>query len=226
MDFTRVELATDAHSSLETFYSDTLEFSVDSHSQSSFTTTVGSTQWRFSAADSNDNQYHIALLVDADVERVAEWLADRVSIRTVEEDRIVEFPSIKAHSVYFTDPADNIIEFICPFGATGHYDSTAIAGICEVGLPAHEPLAIVEELTEAFGTPVWREMDETFTRIGDINGRFLVSVVGREWFPTDQPAIISPLSVVIQSDYRAEWTHSELPYKVVTTKALEAKETA
>lgn len=223
MNFARLEVVTDACSSLETFYSETLDLPVDSHSQPSFTTTVGRTQWRFSAVDSSDNQYHIALLVDADVERVVEWLTDRTSILTVEGDRIVEFPSIKAHSVYFVDPAGSILEFVCPFGATGHYDPTAISGICEVGLPAHDPLAVVEELTDVFGTPVWRDMDETFTRVGDINGRFLVSAVGREWFPTEQPAIVSPLSVVVQSAYRAEWTHSELPYEVVTTKALEAK---
>lgn len=164
--------------------------------------------------------------MDADIERVAEWLADRTSILTVEGDRIVEFPSIKAHSVYFTDPAGNILEFICPFGATGRYDSTTIAGICEVGLPAHDPPTVADELIEEFGTPAWRSIDKTFTRVGDINGRFLVTSVGRDWFPTDQPAIISPLSVVIRSVYRAEWTHSELPYEIVTTKALETTETA
>lgn len=55
MDVAHLELATDSYSEFEMFYSETLELPVDSQSQSSFTTTVGSTEWRFSAAESNDN---------------------------------------------------------------------------------------------------------------------------------------------------------------------------
>lgn len=220
MQFSNLRLATNSPQSLRSFYADTLGLPSTAAATGSFTIDAGSTALTFvSDPEAMATRYHLALNVDADVESVASWVDDNAELLPVDGAQTVRFDFIEANSVYFADPTGNVLEFVCPFGATGVFTPETIESVTEVGLPVEAPPAVATELVETFGIPVWGGVDETFTRLGDVDGRFVISELERPWFPTDYAAVAAPLDVTVQSTRRAEWAHPDLPYRIITSSA-------
>jgi len=124
---------------------------------------------------------------------------------------------LDATAIYFEDPEGNVLEGLCYDGDPRHRaDSDVVDGVTEVGLPAEEPLALVEWLEERVGLSAWGTPSDTFAWVGDRQARFVVIPTGREWYPTGRAAGSAPVSVTVvdESAPRGRYSHPTLPYEI------------
>ena len=121
------------------------------------------------------------------------WVRDRVPL--LHDD--VDFPSWRARSAYFFDPAGNIVELIARERAPG---DELFLEVSEVGLPVADVGAAVDWLESELGLPHFDGDRRNFSAVGDDRGLFIVVPVGRPWLYTDRPAPDAPVRVAIDSD--------------------------
>jgi len=124
---------------------------------------------------------------------------------------------LDATATYFEDPEGNVLEGLCYDGDPRHSaDSGIVDGVTEVGLPAEEPLALVEWLEATVGLSAWGTPSESFAWVGDRHARFVVIPTGREWYPTDRAADRTPVSVTVvdESAPCGRHSHPTLPYEL------------
>ncbi|KAB1192371.1 VOC family protein [Haloferax sp. MBLA0076] len=207
----RVAIAATDPISLCDFYVETLGFASVPGAQRSVT--AGETTLWFELGDTDAD--HLAFTVDADVESVIEWLDERVDILETDEGSSIRFDFMEADSVYFEDPEGNVIEYVCYDGqSSGEFDpETDIVGVTEVGMAVPDVASFVSDLTAAIDVDVWSEFgDGDIVFVGDQTARFVVSAVGRPWYPTDRAAAVDPVSV--QCDADGSFDPEGLPYRV------------
>lgn len=126
-------------------------------------------------------------------EEAVEWVRGRAAL--LHDD--VDFPSWRARSAYFFDPAGNIVELIARERAPG---DELFLEVSEVGLPVDDVGSAVDWLESELGLPHFDGDRRNFSAVGDDRGLFIVVPVGRPWLYTDRPAPDAPLRVAIDSD--------------------------
>ncbi|WP_340016023.1 VOC family protein [Paenibacillus sp. FSL K6-1318] len=188
---------------LKHFYRDTLGMEVFSVTDQAFNLQVGRTKMIFKQSETDREPfYHVAWLIPTNLFKEAkQWAASRV-VLSREEDRDETYSATwNSHSLYFEDPAGNIIELIAHHriqNESDHDFSTQdILQVCEVGLVTEDVLSTVNELQQ-MGLTRWGEVSETFAPVGDVYGLFIVVKKDRTWFFSTQKAQIYPLEVSIR----------------------------
>lgn len=93
-----------------------------------------------------------------------------------------------ARSCYLLDPAGNVVEFIERSEAEdGAFTQVAdaVTGLAEVGVVAHNVLALANQFIEHCGLQFYPKQQprEDFAAIGDDYGLIIISAMGREWYP-------------------------------------------
>lgn len=164
---------------------------------------------------------HVAVRLCCDLNEAIEWLNNRATILPVEGNSSRYFEFLDATAVYFEDPEGNVLEGLCYAGdsrpaATDRHDW--VDGITEIGLPAPEPLALVEWLEETVGLSAWGSPSETFAWVGDRTARFVVvPSADTSWYPTNRLVEIVPISVTVvaKSTPSGRYSHPSLPYEIV-----------
>ncbi|MFD1641571.1 hypothetical protein [Halohasta litorea] len=177
---------------------------------------LGETTLQFTDAD-NAPLVHLAFRLLLDGDRAVDWLADRATILPVEGEPSRRFEFLDATAIYFEDAAGNVLEGLAYDGdPRQRADSGVVDGVTEVGLPAQEPLALVEWLEESVGLSAWGTPSESFAWVGDRHARFVVIPTGQEWYPTDRAAAPASVSVTVadESAPRGRYSHPTLPYEV------------
>jgi len=153
-----------------------------------------------------------------DDEQAVDWLAERATLLPVDGESSRWFEFLDATAIYFEDGEGNVLEGLCYDGDPRSDDLMAVVdGLTEVGLPAHDPLALVEWLEGTVGLSAWGSPSETFAWVGDRHARFVVIPIGREWYPPKRTADIAPLSVTVtaESAHTGRHVHPRLPYEIV-----------
>lgn len=209
MHITEVSIETVRPADLRGFYADTLGQPVEPHGEG-FTVTVGTSALTVAAADPGTAPvYHLAFTVPRNKLSLAKaWLAERTPLLTDADGRDeFRFDAWEATSVYFADPAGNILELIA-WGALandahGPFGPTDLLAVSEVGLPVGDVPTTVTQLGEAGFAPYRDEWSPDFAPVGDALGRLIVVPVGRPWFPVDLPAVASPIAVTLRGDRSA-----------------------
>jgi|AntDeeMetagen192_2_1112575.scaffolds.fasta_scaffold00330_5 hypothetical protein len=180
------------------------------------TVRLGETTLRFTAAEKAP-PVHLAVRLLLDGDQAADWLADRATILPVEGEPSRRFEFLDGTAIYFQDPEENVLEGLAYDGDPRQQgDSGVVDGVTEVGLPAEEPLALVEWLEERVGLSAWGTPSESFAWVGDQHARFVVIPTGQEWYPTDRAAEPVPVSVTVgdESAPRGRYSHPTLPYEI------------
>jgi len=162
------------------------------------------------AFDIPENQYHSA----------KQWISDRIPLlkdKTGREDFNSE--SWNSDSMYFSDPAGNILEFIARHNlgnAVDHdFDASQILHVSEIGLPSENVLGLAKELCTQLGLSVFKqEPNETFTPVGDDHGLLILPVRDRIWMPdSGVPAKMLPVKVTGSANGK-KWEVRGYPYKI------------
>jgi len=95
----------------------------------------------------------------------------------------VNYAHWNAHSVFFFDPAGNVVEYIARHdlknGMTGDFSSHDILYASEIAFVSDDVPALSAEIKKTIGVSQYRGGDEQFMALGDEHGLLLVMKRGR-----------------------------------------------
>ena len=150
--------------------------------------------------------YHFAFNIPENrFKEAKEWAAQRATLlKSSSGEDEFNFRSWDAHSLYFYDPAGNILELIARHALAEtatptQFSANSILSVSEIGLVTEDVLLQVGLLTAELGVEVYDgEGSDTFAAVGDEEGLLIVVKRGRTWFPdTGKAADSSPLSLAV-----------------------------
>ena len=152
------------------------------------------------------NTYHFCFLIPANqLDEAQSWLSERTPLIPIEPGRVAQdFPDWEATSIYFHDPAGNLLEFIdhrtLDNASEQAFSAGSLLGVNEIGLPVSDIAATDELLTRVMCTTFWKGDRERFGTHGGAEGRLLLPNDGVKttWFPTATPVQRAPLGVHIR----------------------------
>lgn len=184
---------------------------------------AGRTILRFTQAPSEFiGAYHLAFNIPKNQYQSAkQWIMSRISLlrdRTGKED--FESTSWESTSLYFSDTAGNVLEFIARHNlqnaTAGEFNSSQILNVSEIGLPSEDVISLADELCTQLGLSVFKqEPNETFTPIGDDSGLLILPIQDRIWMPdSGVPAKLLPVKVRGYANGR-EWEVRGVPYEIL-----------
>ena len=189
------------------FYLTHLAFPHTSSDENSFTIQVGQTTVTFhKALEDKTPFYHFAFNVPSNqFEEAKAWVKSKVTLSTEEGEDEVYFEFIDAKSIYFEDPAGNIVEFICRLSDATKSDkpfsATSLQKMSEMSLAVRNKLEVVTLLHDV---GIFKRNDEEITPTGltfmgdraDATYLLLVNE-GRTWYFSTKEAVSYPLSITL-----------------------------
>jgi catechol 2,3-dioxygenase-like lactoylglutathione lyase family enzyme len=214
------------------FYSQSMGLDVIEEKADCLAIAAGQTRLTFMSAAKDDGKpfYHFAFnipenkLLDART-----WQRKRTPLLPVPEglqdpkfpNDVVHFRHWNAHSVFFLDPAGNVLEFIARHDlknvARGSFDREDILYASEIGLIVDDVPAASRKLREMAGLEQYKGGDEQFTAIGDECGLLLVMKRGRILSLASKEkkaADVFPTKVQIKGLQRNEHALPKFPYEL------------
>ncbi|WP_134682808.1 VOC family protein [Brevibacillus migulae] len=207
MEIVQLSLQTASLQAMKHFYETQLDFTLLAEEADRFTVAVGSSRLEFwQAPAGSEPTYHIAFRIPENkCEEALEWLKQRAKVLANEEDgELVHFTHWNAHSIYFHDPAGNIVELIArhnlPNRSDRPFSSSEILGLNEIGLPVDDVWETIERLQLTTGIPVWREPSATFATMGDEHGLLILAAKGRKWFQSQLRAEAYPMHITLRGE--------------------------
>jgi len=220
MNISELQLFTNSVSSLKKFYSDVLGLQLTESSNRMFSVRVGATDLIFLEEPATNPYYHFAINIPHNqISGAIEWLKPKVNLIEHNGSPIIDFPNWNAHSVYFYDPAGNIVELIARHDLDNASDEpfsvNSFLNISEVGMPVDNVEEFHHKLVESLDEKLWWGNLETFAAIGDQIGLFIVVTKNRNWFPTDKPCNIYPLTVKITNENSEHVVLEDTPYTII-----------
>lgn len=209
MVFKVIKLKTKQLSTLYHFYKGILELSVSEMHESDFIVHTTGTQLIFEETRdlSQDPFYHFAFNIPSNrIFEGYEWLRQRTDLLWIDDYKsyIADFTNWNAKSVYFLDPAGNIVEFIARTDLHDIVDepfsSNHVRSISEIGLvfPKDSFIESIEKLMTDHHLAYFAKQPplESFCAIGNDDGLFIVVPEQRSWYPCkDKPAGIFPMEI-------------------------------
>jgi catechol-2,3-dioxygenase len=196
-------------SEMKSFYAQTLGFPLVEDSDQAFVIRAGETLVRFyqSVEKEVTPNYHFAFAIPENKYAEArKMFEERVPlVLFAKEDGSqsseVQFVSWNAHSFYFVDPDQNIVEMIARHDLhnqqTEAFSIEQVICVDEVGMPIKEVSAGIAFMEKELGLKPWKEPTEKFAPIGDQEGLFILVEEGRIWFATDRASSQVPISLTI-----------------------------
>lgn len=135
-------------------------------------------------------------------------------------DDVVHFRHWDAHSVFFWDPAGNLLEHIARHtlgnAAPGPFTSADLLCASEIGLIVDDVAAAAAALRAAFDLADYRDASDQFNALGDEDGLLLVMKRGRELgFGEGKASGIFPTAATIRAAGPAEVALAGHPHRVV-----------
>ena len=118
MKIKKLSLQTAYLKTLQEFYSSILELHVQSPGEREINITIGNSDLVFAETTTAEPFYHFAINIPSNkIEEAKDWLSNKVKLLWMEDykDDIADFVNWHAKSVYFYDPAGNIVELIARF---------------------------------------------------------------------------------------------------------------
>lgn len=220
MDIRRLELLSADVEAQKEFYGDVLELPVRLDSMI-LEVQAGRSKLLFTHAPEFDGAYHFAFNIPTNqFEAAKAWISSRIPLMRDEHGNDeFHFENWNSSSVYFKDPAGNVLEFIARHDLKNEineaFNSKQILNVSEIGLPSEDVVALADEICKRLDVSVFRqELNESFTPVGDDNGLLIIPVKDRIWIPNSGvPARL--LSVRVEGTLNGkEWEVRGVPYEI------------
>jgi catechol-2,3-dioxygenase len=181
---------------LKEFYHGALGLRVTAERDDRLTIAGGATPITFAHApvrgDAAAPFYHFAFNIPQDKIRAArDWQRKRSDLLPIPPalrdpsypDDVVNYSHWNAHSVFFFDPAGNVVEYIARHDlrndAGGDFDERDILYASEIAFVTDDVAALSQELKRAAGVEQYRSSSDQFAALGDEHGLLLVMKRGR-----------------------------------------------
>jgi catechol-2,3-dioxygenase len=222
MKILEIQLLTNKLEAQKDFYTNLLGLPLISQSANSFTIKAGWSNITFKQDKSAEHPYyHFAFNIPEDkiVESI-KWLKRKADVLEYENSPLVNFRNWNAESAYFFDLGGNILEFIARHNlknsAEGDFNSEMILYVSEIGMPVSSTIEFNKVLKEKTGINLWWAVDEkAFSAAGDEQGLLIVVPATRNWFPTNKPSKIFPLTVKLSGSTNGFFTFENSAYKII-----------
>ncbi len=204
-------------SELISFYSSVLEMTVIHPDEKSISILAGQSILTFTdTTETPDPFYHFAFNIPSNkFEEAFQWIKQRSEVLWLEDYKsyVADFVNWNAKSVYFLDPAGNILELIARFDLNNNADelfsSAQFLNISEIGLvfPGEILDTKVGEILDIYRLSYFSKQPPLnhFRAIGDNEGLFIAVAENRNWFATKMVSAIFPVEVLfINNNYLYE----------------------
>jgi hypothetical protein len=192
----RLELATTvALGAMRDFYQGLLRMRVVEDHPERLTVAAGETLLTFVLADAAAGQpfYHFAFNIPENKAAAAwKWQKERTPLLPIPQrlrdpdypPDVVNYAHWNAHSVFFFDPAQNVVEYIARHdlqnGAPADFGPSDILYASEIAFVTDDVPSLAKQITEVSGATRFRKGgDENFMALGDDLGLLLVMKRGR-----------------------------------------------
>ncbi|MHA6259341.1 glyoxalase [Sporosarcina sp. CAU 1771] len=199
--FKSVKLYTNKIKSLRRFYGNILELPISESSDTQFTVTIGESLLTFSYTD-QPAFYHFAINIPGNqFSMMKYWIQDLIPLNRDESRDEVYFSSFDADSMYFEDPAGNIVELIGRRHRDlfGEVSTASFLNISEVSITTPNIMEVGEQLQD-FGIPL-RGATEIIPNTVNFLGKedtFIVLVKpNRKWYFSKRFSETYPLEIVL-----------------------------
>jgi hypothetical protein len=181
---------------MRAFYGKTLDLGILEERHDRLTIGAGETRLTFVQSSENvDGRppfYHFAFNIPENkIVQALEWQKARTPMLPIPErnraagfpPEVVDYSHWNAHSIFFLDPAGNVVEYIARHdlknGDTSPFSWADILYASEIGLIADDVPAMAKKLADAAGVMPYRGASDQFTAMGDEYGLLLVMKRGR-----------------------------------------------
>jgi hypothetical protein len=179
---------------LKEFYRKTLGLRVLEEKTDRLTIGAGETPVTFLPAGPKDGRpfYHFAFNIPENkIVAARDWQAKRTPLLPIPKrlrdpkypEDVVDYNHWNAHSVFFFDPAGNVVEYIdrhdLKNAAKGDFSVADILYASEIGFIVDDVPAMATKLKESVGVDTYRGASDQFTALGDEQGLLLVMKRGR-----------------------------------------------
>ena len=201
---------------LKNFYGSILDLEVAEESATRVSLQIGQSILIIEEKKKEEAFYHFAFNIPANkIHEAREWLKKKkVELLWMEDYKsdIADFVNWRAKSVYFFDPAGNIIELIARFdlnnASSEKFSSKQFLSISEIGLvfPEEQIDEQVHIIMKQCGLAYFLKQPpmQKFKVLGDDDGLFIFVTDKRNWYPTNKPSAIFPLEILIENNGKVE----------------------
>ena len=212
----KILIQTSLLSSLREFYSSVLELNIEHQSQSQINIRIGASVLVIEQTSKAEPFYHFAINIPANkIEEARAWLLNkRIPLLWMDDYQsdVADFINWHAKSVYFFDPAGNIVELIARFDlqneSNNPFSSNEFLSISEMGLvfPEAEIEMQVNTIMKETGLSYFLKQPpmRQFKVLGDDEGLLIVVTENRNWYPTNKPSGIFQLEITLENGVEAK----------------------
>ena len=196
---------------LKNFYIQQLGFTLIEENATSFSMAVGGDLLSFELAETSEqNQYHFAFNIPSNQFKEAKnWMKAYANLLVNNGADEVYFESIDAHSLYFYDPEENVVELIArqtinPSVEIEGFSSQSILSIGEINLTTDDIKNVGNQLME-LGIPVSKNQplnENSLNFMGEKEDgvHILLGPSNRIWYFSDKKAKVSNIQLVVNDN--------------------------
>ncbi len=210
MEIKSVILQSNHIEAMKQFYVDRFGFSLIAEDKKGFRIAVGTSELEFSSKQvEGEPYYHFAFNIPTNKFKEAKaWLKARVTLNVDFEKDEIYFSNFDAHSLYFYDPAGNIVELIARHSIgeiqEEPFSIASILNISEIGLTVEDAIDTCNKLME-IGIHERENGDLTSTSLNFMGEKskgifIIVNQPGRRWIFSDKQSAIFPLEIITTDD--------------------------
>jgi catechol 2,3-dioxygenase-like lactoylglutathione lyase family enzyme len=205
---------------LHQFYTQGLGLEMLENAPDCFSVQAGRSRLTFHQASADKaGRYHVAFdIPENQFDPAFAWLQARVPPAANAEGRtIFNLTHWNATSVYFFDPAGNILELIArhsqPTASHNNFSASSLVSISEFGIALQDVRIGVQSVTDQMAVEVYDgEGSDTFSAVGDELGLLIMARRGRIWMPdAGFPADYYPFTLQVQVQTGRQYTLSAPP---------------
>lgn len=202
--FKSVTFYTNKLKALKRFYGDIMEFNVVESTNEQFIFEIGESTVTFKHTE-HPAFYHFAINIPGNQFSMLKfWMQDRVTLNRGESLDEIYFSSFDADSMYFEDPAGNIVELIGrrKQDLFGDVSQASFLNISEVGIVTSFVASVGDQLQD-FGIPLRGGTDvnpETLNFLGKGDAFIVLVPPSRKWYFSESMSEIHPLKIQLMDN--------------------------
>ncbi|TYR81834.1 glyoxalase [Priestia megaterium] len=205
MLLTRVSLYTSVLEEMKDFYVKHLGIKLLQEQEASFSLKIGQSELVFIQSKTNTNPfYHFAFNIPANqFEEAKRWTMKKVTLNKEDGEDEVYFEAFDAHSLYFEDPAHNIVELIARHSFSPNSDAPfspdSLLTIGEMSVTTPNVKNVGQTLIQG-GIHVrnHRPLNDEFNFMGNKGVYLLVGPPKRRWYFSNHHAEVHPLAIEME----------------------------
>ena len=221
-----IRMHSDRLDELREFYEEQLELPA-AIGDETLTVEAGTTRLIFSPDEAAENEpfYHFAFNIpENQIESACQWQKKRTPLLRRGGKEIIHFSGINAHSVYFNDPAGNIVEYIARHDLNnseeGAFGPKQILYASEIGLVVDNVSQTQREIKDTLGLTGFPGSfrSQSFSPVGDAHALLILVKRNRMWFPNKkQAANVHPVWAKVHGRQNSRLHNAELDYTIDLT---------